>query len=63
MQYAGTADIGHYNERLESTHAVESAVIPNVDIPVLVPGLYHLGIPSFFEGERVYYCHGVTRSE
>ena len=38
MQYAGKADIGHYNERLESTYAVESAVIPNVDIPVLVPG-------------------------
>ena len=27
MEYAGIADIGHYNERLKSTHAVESAVI------------------------------------
>lgn len=66
IQYAGIADIGHYNERLESTHAVESAVIPNVDIPVLVPGLYYLGIASLkgsLLSKGVYYCHGVTRSE
>ena len=44
MQHAGIADIGPYNERLESTHVVESAVVPNVDIPISAPGSYCLGM-------------------
>ena len=46
MQDAGVADIGPYNERLESIHAVESAVVPNVDKPVSAPGSYCLGMAS-----------------
>ena len=46
MQYAGVADTGPYNERLENIYAVESAVVPNVDIPVSARGSYCLGMAS-----------------
>ena len=46
IQRACVADTAPYNETLKSTYAVESAVVPDVDIPVSAHGSYCLGMAS-----------------